>query len=209
MPSAQREHNMTTNQNRKGSIERQTRETSIALSLCIDGAGHANISSGVPFLDHMLTLFAVHGFFDLDIKATGDTEVDDHHTVEDLGICLGQAMKQALGDFRSIRRYGHCLLPMDEALVRMAVDFSNRPFLDYGVTVPDQKVGTFDTALAREFLGALTLHAGLTLHVELAHGENTHHILEAIFKALGKVLDQATAIEPRTGERPLSSKGSL
>ncbi|MBU0682659.1 MAG: imidazoleglycerol-phosphate dehydratase HisB [Proteobacteria bacterium] len=200
---------MSTKQDRKGTIERQTRETSIALTLGIDGAGRTTIASGVPFLDHMLTLFAVHGFFDLEVKATGDTEVDDHHTVEDLGICLGQAMKQALGDFRSIRRYGHCLLPMDEALVIMAVDFSNRPFLDYGVTVPDQKVGTFDTALAREFLGALALHAGLTLHVELAHGENTHHILEAVFKALGKVLDQATTIEPRAGERPLSSKGSL
>jgi len=200
---------MTAQQGRQGIIARQTSETNIALTLGIDGAGRTNIASGVPFLDHMLTLFAVHGFFDLDVQATGDTEVDDHHTVEDLGICLGQAMKQALGDFRSIRRYGHCLLPMDEALVFMAVDFSNRPFLDYGVTVPDQKVGTFDTALAREFLMALILHAGLTMHVELAHGENTHHILEAVFKALGKVLDQATTIEPRTGERPLSSKGSL
>lgn len=199
---------MTSATKRQGEIKRQTKETDISLTLKIDGQGLTSIDSGVPFLDHMLTLFGVHGFFDINISATGDTNIDDHHTVEDLGICLGQAFKKALGDFSSIRRYGHCSLPMDESLVRVAADFSNRPFLHYGVTVPDQKVGNFDTALAREFLGALALNAGLTLHVELLHGENSHHILEAAFKALGKVLDQATTLEPRA-QGPLSSKGSL
>jgi len=200
---------MTTATNiRQAEIKRQTKETNISLALNIDGQGRAAIKTGVPFLDHMLTLLAVHGFFDLTIDATGDIEVDDHHTVEDVGICLGQAFKKALADFSAIRRYGHCMLPMDEALARVAMDFSNRPFLHYGVAVPDQKVGTFDTALAREFLAALALHGGMTLHVELAHGANTHHILEAIFKALGKVLDQATTVEPRVSG-PLSSKGAL
>jgi len=152
-------------------------------------------------MDHMLTLFTVHGFFNLSVKAKGDTEVDDHHTVEDLGICLGQA-------FSAIKRYGLAAVPMDEALVRVSCDFSNRPFLHYGAEIRDQKVGRFDTALVQEFLRALTLHAGLTLHVEVAHGTNTHHILEAIFKATGRCLDQATSKEPRTSG-PLSSKGSL
>jgi imidazoleglycerol-phosphate dehydratase len=189
-------------------IQRRTKETDIKLSLRIDGRGESAIRTGVPFMDHMLTLLAVHGFFDLSIEATGDTEVDDHHTVEDLGICLGQALKAALGDFSAIRRYGQGAVPMDEALVRVTLDISNRPYLHYGVKLPDQKVGAFDTALAQEFLRALSLHAGLTLHVELAHGENSHHILEAVFKALGKALDQATAGEPRASG-PLSSKGSL
>ncbi len=200
---------MSTSLDRQGAIQRKTNETNIALAFKIDGTGKTKIDSGVPFLDHMLTLLAVHGFFDLEIKASGDTEIDDHHTVEDLGICFGQATKQALGNFKSIRRYGQSLLPMDESLISIAADFSNRPHLHYSVSLPDQKVGSFDTALAREFLGAFSLHAGLTLHVDMLHGENSHHILEAIFKGLGKVLDQATSIEPRAGERPLSSKGSL
>ncbi len=200
---------MTSGPKRQGAIQRETNETNISLELFVDGHGKSQIETGVPFLDHMLTLLAVHGFFDLEIKATGDTEVDDHHTVEDLGICFGQAFKAGLGNFSSIRRYGHIILPMDESLVQIAADFSNRPYLHYSVSLPDQKVGTFDTALAREFLGALSLHAGLTLHVDMLHGENSHHILEAIFKGLGKVLDQATSVEPRAGERPLSSKGSL
>jgi imidazoleglycerol-phosphate dehydratase len=193
---------------RCGKIHRQTKETDIKLDIRLDSQGHADIKTGVPFMDHMLTLFSVHGFFDLTIIASGDTEVDDHHTVEDLGICLGQAFKSALGDLHGIRRYGFSAVPMDETLVRVTLDFSNRPYLHYGVNILDQKVGDFDTALAREFLRAFVLHAGITLHVELAHGDNTHHILEAIFKALAKALDQATFVEPRA-KGPLSSKGSL
>ena len=193
---------------RTGEVHRKTKETDIKLSLTIDGAGQTAIQTGVPFLDHMLTLLAVHGFFDLSIKASGDTDVDDHHTVEDLGICLGQAFSKALGDFSSINRYGERAVPMDEALVRVILDFSNRPYLHYGITLSDQKVGSFDTALAREFMRAFSLHAGLTLHAEMSYGENTHHIIEALFKALGKALDEATTINPRaTG--PLSSKGTL
>lgn len=189
-------------------IQRRTKETDIKLSLRIDGSGEAAVRTGVGFMDHMLTLLAVHGFFDLSVEASGDTEVDDHHTVEDLGICLGQAFKAALGDFSAIRRYGQGAVPMDEALARVTLDFSNRPYLHYKVKLADQKVGAFDTALVQEFLRAFALHAGLTLHVELAHGENSHHILEAVFKALAKALDQATAGEPRA-RGPLSSKGSL
>ncbi|MBU0483268.1 MAG: imidazoleglycerol-phosphate dehydratase HisB [Proteobacteria bacterium] len=199
---------MTSAGSRKINIARKTNETDIKISLNIDGTGKAEIDTGVPFIDHMLTLFAVHGFFDLTIKATGDTQIDDHHTVEDLGICLGQAFKDGLHGFKGICRYGESAIPMDETLVRVTADFSNRPFLHYGAKLADQKVGKFDTALAQEFLRALSLHAGLTLHVEVVHGENTHHILEAIFKSLGKTLDRATTIEPRaTGA--LSSKGSL
>ena len=189
-------------------IHRQTRETDIRLAFKIGGSGQAQIATGVPFMDHMLTLFAVHGFFDLTVNATGDTEVDDHHSVEDLGICLGQALKQALGDGGGIRRYGHFALPMDETLVRVTLDLSNRPYLHYGVTLPDQKVGNFDTALAQEFLRAFSLHGGITLHVELIHGNNSHHILEAIFKCLAKALDQACTAEPRS-QGVLSSKGAL
>jgi len=193
---------------RKSEIKRKTKETDIILSFSLDGSGSAEIKTGVPFMDHMLTLFTVHGFFDLSVNASGDTEVDAHHTVEDLGICLGQALKQALQDFSGIKRYGFCSLPMDETLVRVSLDCSNRPFLHYGVTIADQKVGEFDTQLAKEFLRAFSLHGGITLHVEMAHGENTHHIIEAVFKALGRALDEAATPDPRT-RGPLSSKGSL
>lgn len=193
---------------RKSKIKRSTRETDITLDLAIDGSGQAEISTGVPFIDHMLTLFTVHGFFDMKIKAKGDTDVDDHHTVEDLGICLGQAFSEALGDFSGIKRYGMSAVPMDETLARVTCDFSKRPYLYYGADLKDQKVGKFDTALAQEFLRAFSLHGGLTLHVEVNHGDNAHHILEAIFKALGRCLDMASSIEPRLAG-PLSSKGSL
>jgi imidazoleglycerol-phosphate dehydratase len=199
---------MTTAKARRGEIHRQTRETDIKLNLTLDGQGRTAINSGVGFMDHMLTLLAVHGFFDLEIKASGDTEVDDHHSVEDLGIALGQALKQALAEMSGIRRYGMAAVPMDEALVRVTLDCSNRPYLHYGVTVPDSKVGAFDTALVKEFLRAFTLHGGITLHVEMAHGENSHHILEAVFKALGRALEQAVAPESRLAG-PLSSKGTL
>jgi imidazoleglycerol-phosphate dehydratase len=193
---------------RLGKIKRQTKETDISLSLSLDGTGQAQIKTGVPFMDHMLTLFTVHGFFDLEITASGDTEVDDHHSVEDLGICLGQAIKQALQDFGNIKRYGFSAVPMDESLVRVTLDCSNRPYLNYDVTLTDQKVGDFDTQLAKEFFRALAVHGGITLHVEMAYGENTHHILEAIFKAFGRALDEATSHATRTSG-PLSSKGSL
>ncbi|TBV81485.1 MAG: imidazoleglycerol-phosphate dehydratase HisB [Desulfobulbaceae bacterium] len=199
---------MTTGKTRRGEIRRHTKETDINLSLTLDSRGAGNIGTGVGFMDHMLTLFAVHGFFDLEIKASGDIEVDDHHTVEDLGIAMGQALKQALGEKEGIRRYGAAAVPMDETLVRVTLDCSNRPYLHYGVKVPDSKVGNFDTALVKEFLQAFSLHGGLTLHVEMVHGENSHHIFEAIFKALGRALDQAVTFEPRL-QGPLSSKGVL
>lgn len=193
---------------RQGQVHRTTKETDIKLSLQLDGQGNAAIHSGVSFMDHMLSLFTVHGFFDLEIAGKGDVEVDDHHTVEDLGICLGQALKEALGDLSGICRYGQSIIPMDEALAQVVVDISNRPYLHYEAPIKDQKVGTFDTALAKEFLRALSLHGGLTLHVKVMHGENAHHIIEAVFKALGRALGQAASREPRT-KGPLSSKGSL
>lgn len=193
---------------RHAEISRQTKETSIKLSLDLDGSGKCAIKSGVGFLDHMLTLFTVHSRFDVVIDADGDTDVDDHHTVEDIGICLGQALKTALGDMAGICRYGHGYVPMDETLARACVDISNRPYLHWDVALQDQKVGTFDTQLAKEFMRALVLHGGLTLHIDLLHGENTHHIIEAIFKASGRALAAATAKnEAITGQ--LSSKGML
>jgi imidazoleglycerol-phosphate dehydratase len=198
----------TTVSPRKSTIERETLETKICIKLDVDGSGKAEISTGVGFLDHMLTLFAVHGFFDLSVQAKGDTSVDDHHTVEDIGICLGQAFAQALGDKAGIHRYAHAYVPMDETLARVSLDFSNRPFLHYDVTIRDQKVGTFDTALAGEFLRALSQHAGLTLHVDLLHGDNAHHIIEAVFKALGRAMGEGASL--RQGlVGTLSSKGSL
>ncbi|MBW2485034.1 MAG: imidazoleglycerol-phosphate dehydratase HisB [Deltaproteobacteria bacterium] len=196
------------NSSRVGKIHRKTKETDIRLSLKLDGLGNTSIRTGVSFMDHMLTLFGVHGFFDLDIDGSGDTDVDDHHTVEDLGICLGQAFKAALGDLSGICRYGFSVIPMDEALAQVTVDISNRPYLYFAAPIKDEKVGTFDTALAKEFLRAMALHAGLTLHIKVEHGDNTHHIIEAVFKALGRALGQAVSPEPRT-KGPLSSKGSL
>ncbi len=199
---------MTETTTRNAEIIRTTQETDISVVLHLDGSGNADISTGVGFMDHMLTLFSVHGFFDLAIKATGDTYIDDHHTVEDVGICLGQAFAMALGDKAGINRYGHSYVPMDETLARVCLDFSNRPFLSYDVNISDQKVGSFDTALTAEFLRALSLHAGLTLHVDLMHGQNAHHIIEAIFKALGRAMGDATSIRPGL-VGALSSKGAL
>ena len=198
----------TTVSPRKSTIERETLETKISIKLDVDGSGKADISTGVGFMDHMLTLFAVHGFFDLSVQAKGDTYVDDHHTVEDIGICLGQAFAQALGDKAGIHRYAHAYVPMDETLARVSLDFSNRPFLHCDVTIRDQKVGTFDTALVSEFLRALAQHAGITLHVDLLHGDNAHHIIEAVFKALGRAMGEGASL--RQGlVGTLSSKGSL
>ncbi len=199
---------MATAASRINKQERITGETAIKLNLTLDGQGRHTIDTGVPFLDHMLRLLTVHGFFNLELSCVGDTPIDDHHSVEDIGICLGTAFKQALGDFSAITRYGNFAIPMDETLARVSLDFSNRPFLHYDVVQLDQKTGTFDTALTEEFLRAFAFNAGITLHVEVKYGSNTHHIIEAIFKALGRTLDMASQIDPRvTGT--LSSKGCL
>lgn len=199
---------MTESPTRIASLQRKTKETDIQLVFALDGRGKTSVNTGVGFMDHMLTLFTVHGFFDLEIAAQGDTEVDDHHTVEDLGICLGMAFAQALGDKSGLSRYGHAYVPMDETLVRVCADFSNRPYLHYHVPLTEAKIGTFDTPLAKEFLRAFMLHAGLTLHVDLLHGENGHHILEAVFKALGRALSMAVSPHPLVNGQ-LSSKGML
>ncbi len=194
---------------RTASIARKTTETDISLSLALDGTGKTEISTGCGFFDHMLTLFGRHGSFDLILTCHGDTQVDYHHTVEDIGIALGKAFAQALGDGRGIRRYGSFLLPMDEALVQVALDVSGRAYLAYGLTIPVEKVGDFDTQLTEEFLRALAFNMGLTLHITSMAGVNGHHIIEAAFKALGRALGQAVSIdEKRAGEIP-STKGTL
>ncbi|RAL24624.1 imidazoleglycerol-phosphate dehydratase HisB [Thermoflavimicrobium daqui] len=193
---------------RIASVERTTLETSISLNLSIDGAGQTKLSTGVPFLEHMLDLFAKHGQFDLNIKAKGDVEIDDHHTVEDIAICLGQALREALGDKKGIRRYGNCFVPMDEALGQVVVDLSNRPHLEFRAEFPNLQVGTFSTELVHEFFWKLALEARMNLHVILHYGKNTHHMIEALFKALGRALDEATQIDPRVKDVP-SSKGVL
>lgn len=193
---------------RISTISRKTGETDIALTLNLDGKGERTINSDVPFLDHMLDLFAVHGFFDLSLQAKGDIEVDYHHTVEDIGICLGQAFAECLGDKGGIARYGCSYLPMDETLVRVVADLSNRPHLHFNVQIPDQKLGSFDTALAKEFLRAFVYHGGVTLHVDLLHGENSHHIIEAVFKGLGRCLHDAVTPKGHV-KGVLSSKGTI
>jgi imidazoleglycerol-phosphate dehydratase len=193
---------------RTASIDRTTKETAIQISLTLDGSGQHEISTGVAFFDHMLTQIARHGFFDLTIQATGDLEVDAHHTVEDVGICLGEAFKQALGDKAGIRRYGRGTMPMHEALASVVLDFSGRPFLVWHVDLPKVQVGNFDLELVQEFFTAFCNHAGANLHVNLAYGDNLHHIVEGIFKALARALDEATQIDPRV-QGVLSSKGSL
>lgn len=194
---------------RDATIQRNTTETRISLTLRLDGQGDARIETGCGFLDHMLTLFARHGRFDLALRCQGDTQVDDHHTVEDCGIALGQAFADALGEGRGIARYGSCLLPMDEALVLVALDISGRSFLGYDVCVPAQKVGTFDTELIEEFLLGLVRRMGLTLHVRQMAGKNAHHILEAVFKGLGRALAAATGIDDASPDAIPSTKGTL
>lgn len=194
--------------NRTSSIVRKTGETNIELSLNIDGEGKAELETGVPFMTHMLDLFAKHGKFDLTVNADGDTEVDDHHTTEDIAICLGQVLKEALGDKKGIKRYGNAFVPMDETLAQVVIDLSNRPHLELRAELPSQKVGTFDTELVEEFLWKLALEARMNLHVIVHYGKNTHHIIEAIFKALGRALDEATLIDPRVKGVP-STKGML
>ncbi|WHY61339.1 imidazoleglycerol-phosphate dehydratase HisB [Cytobacillus firmus] len=193
---------------RTAEISRRTNETNITLSLNIDGEGKSDLETGVPFMTHMLDLFAKHGQFDLNIVANGDTDVDDHHTTEDIGICLGQVLKDALGDKKGIKRFGNAFVPMDEALAQVVVDLSNRPHLEMRAEFPSQKVGTFDTELVHEFLWKLALEARMNLHVIVHYGQNTHHIIEAIFKALARALDEATTIDPRIKGVP-STKGLL
>ncbi|MCI8611588.1 MAG: imidazoleglycerol-phosphate dehydratase HisB [Clostridiales bacterium] len=194
---------------RVGEISRKTKETDIRLKLCLDGTGQAQIDTGVGFLDHMLTLFAAHGRFDLNLTCKGDLQVDCHHTVEDIGICLGKAFAEALGDMAGIYRYGNITLPMDEALILCAADFSGRAHLSYTVQLRAKKVGLFDTELVQEFMLAFVRNAGLTLHVQQLAGSNTHHIIEGIFKALGRTLRRCVAIDPQmVGEIP-STKGVL
>jgi imidazoleglycerol-phosphate dehydratase len=193
---------------RVATVDRKTNETNIQLSLGIDGEGFSELETGVPFLSHMLDLFAKHGQFDLSVHAKGDIEVDDHHTTEDIGICLGQALREALGDKRGIKRYGNAFVPMDEALAQVVVDLSNRPHLELRGEFPSQKVGSFDTELVHEFLWKLALEARMNLHVIVHYGHNTHHMIEAVFKALARALDEATTIDPRVKGIP-SSKGML
>lgn len=194
---------------RTADIQRNTQETRISLRICLDGTGKSDIATGVGFLDHMLTLFARHGDFDLTVRCDGDTEVDGHHSVEDIGICLGKAFSQALGDKRGICRYGQFLLPMDETLVLCACDLSGRDYLGWSVDLPAAKVGDFDTELAKEFWLAFVRSCPGSIHIRLLAGENTHHILEAVFKGMGRTLKAAVALdEKHLGEIP-STKGTL
>lgn len=193
---------------RQATVERITNETKIMADLTVDGDGRAEMRTGVPFLDHMLSLFSVHGFFDLKLQAEGDLEIDAHHTVEDIGICLGGALSRALGDRKGIRRYGHAVVPMDEACAAVTLDLSNRPYLVYRVPPLASRVGQFETELVPEFFRAFSQHGGVTLHIEGLYGSNTHHILEAVFKAWGRALDRATRFDERRTGIP-SSKGAL
>jgi len=193
---------------RTATIERKTGETDISVSLVIDGAGEGQIGTGIPFFDHMLTLFARHSLTDLRVRARGDIEVDLHHTVEDAGIALGQAFARALGDKRGIRRYGWAYLPMDETLTRVALDFSGRPYLEYRAPKTVEPIGAFSFQLVEEFLRAFAVHAGINLHVEILYGRDAHHMAESVFKGLAKAVDQACQIDPRVTGIP-STKGIL
>ncbi len=194
---------------RKSEINRKTSETDINLSLCLDGSGKADIDTGCGFLDHMLTLFAAHGRFDLEIRCVGDVKVDYHHSVEDIGICLGDAFKEAVGDCKGIKRYGNMLLPMDEALILCALDVSGRAYLAYGLDIPNEKIGDFDSELVEEFFLGFTRHAGVTLHLKQLDGRNSHHIAEGAFKAFARALSEAVEIDGRCADSVPSTKGVL
>ena len=194
---------------RTATTKRDTAETKIELTLNLDGTGKSDVVSGVGFLDHMLTLFARHARMDIALRCAGDTDVDDHHSVEDIAIALGESLKKALGDKRGIVRYGSELLPMDEALVLCAVDLSGRGTLRYTADIPSQKIGTFDTELVQEFFLALSRTAGFALHIKQMDGENSHHIVEAMFKALGRALKQAVCVDPAYADEIPSTKGVL
>lgn len=193
---------------RKAKIERKTKETEITVELDLDGGGQAEVETGIPFFNHMLESFARHGLFDLKLKAKGDIEVDCHHTVEDVGLVLGQAFKESLGDKKGISRFGEASVPLDEALARVVVDLSGRPYFSYNVKIRPGRVGDFDTDLPHEFFQALVNQLGMNLHVDLVRGENPHHIIEACFKALARAMERATRIDSRVQGVP-STKGSL
>ena len=194
---------------RRATITRKTAETDISVEINLDGTGRYDNETGVGFFDHMLDQLARHSLIDMTLRCTGDLHIDDHHTVEDVGIALGQALAEALGDKRGIRRYGACLLPMDDALVRTALDLSGRPFLVWNLDLPTQKIGTFDTELVREFFQALSTHGGITLHVDMLHGLNSHHIAEAAFKSVARALRDAVDTDPRKSDAIPSTKGAL
>ncbi len=193
---------------RQGRVERKTNETDIVLELSIEGEGRGKIATGIGFFDHMLNLFSRHSLIDLEVRAKGDTEVDLHHTVEDVGICLGQALARALGDKSGIRRYGWSYIPMDETLARVVVDFSGRPFCVFRAPSPVEAIGPFSFQLVEEFLRAFSVHAGANLHVEVLYGRDAHHMAEAVFKGLAKAVDEACQVDPRVQGVP-STKGSL
>lgn len=193
---------------RSAAIERITRETRVRLNLDLDGSGEAKISTSVPFLDHMLDLFARHGLFNLEVEAQGDIDIDYHHTVEDIGIVLGNAVRQAAGDKAGIRRYGHAVVPMDETLAEATIDLSGRPYLVYNLDLPKIKIGDLDVELVREFFQAFTNTCGANVHLNVRYGDNVHHIIEACFKAAARALDVATSFDPRI-EGVMSTKGTL
>lgn len=196
------------NEERTAKVDRKTNETAISLELAVDGEGRADLHTGIPFMTHMLELLTKHGQFDLTVQADGDTEVDDHHTTEDIGICLGEALRESLGDKCGIKRYGNAFVPMDDALAQVIVDLSDRPHFELRGGFPAEKVGTFDVELVEEFLWKLALEARMNLHVIVHYGRNTHHMIEAVFKALGRALDEATLVDPRVKGVP-STKGKL
>ena len=193
---------------RKATVERKTLETQVALILSLDGTGQADVRTGIGFLDHMLTLLAKHGFLDLTVRAQGDLDVDSHHTVEDVGIVLGDALARALGAKEGIHRYGNCFLPIDETLAQVCLDCSGRPFLVFDAQIPKARLGAFDAEMAEEFFRAVAVHAGLTLHIRILYGANVHHQIEAIFKAFARALAEAVAPDPRV-HGVMSSKGAL
>lgn len=193
---------------RRAEIERKTAETQISIKLNLDGEGTCDIATGIGFLDHMLTLLAKHSFMDLTVKAKGDLEVDSHHTVEDIGIVLGEALQEALGDKAGIHRYGNCFIPMDETLAQVCLDFSGRPFLVFGAEIPKIQLGNYDAEMTEEFFRAVAVHCGLTLHIRVLYGSNVHHIIEAIFKAFARAVAEAAAVDPRV-KGVMSSKGVL
>ncbi|WP_299621481.1 imidazoleglycerol-phosphate dehydratase HisB [uncultured Tateyamaria sp.] len=194
---------------RRATLTRKTAETDISVELNLDGTGAYDNQTGVGFFDHMLDQLARHALIDMTVRCSGDLHIDDHHTVEDVGIAIGQALAEAVGDKRGIARYGSCLLPMDDALVRAALDLSGRPFLVWNVDLPTHKIGTFDTELVREFFQALSTHGGITLHVDMLHGLNSHHIAEAAFKSVARALRVALEVDPRSAGAIPSTKGAL
>lgn len=194
---------------RSASVSRKTGETDVQVSLNLDGQGHCNAATGVPFLDHMLHQISSHGLIDLEVQAKGDWEIDDHHTNEDVGITLGMALHKALGDRKGIVRFGHFLAPLDEALVQVTLDFSGRPHLSYGLEIPTERVGTYDTQLVREFFVAVVNHSQMTLHIRQLDGINSHHIIEATFKAFARAVRMAVEVDPRRAHLIPSSKGVI